>query len=70
MVVNQQFRVELSPSFPCLAERYNYSTDSACPFEEICPEECRHLIAPFAIQNNTWMEIFTGSGGGGGLRGV
>jgi hypothetical protein len=47
-----------------------YVPEEACPFSGVCPEECKHMNAPFAIQNNTWMTIFTGCGGGGGLRGI
>jgi hypothetical protein len=48
-----------------------YETELACPFQNVCPVNTRHLIAPFAIQNNTWVgEIFTGPGGGGGLSGI
>ena len=44
--------------------------ETPCPFVNICPEEAKDIQAPFAVQNRTWMTIFTGKGGGGGLRGV
>jgi hypothetical protein len=47
-----------------------YVPEEACPFSGVCPDECKDMNAPFAIQNNTWMTIFTGCGGGGGLRGI
>ncbi|MBI5526790.1 MAG: hypothetical protein HY897_10695 [Deltaproteobacteria bacterium] len=56
--------------FGWLASRHGYETPLRCPLEDVCPHDCKHMMAPFAIQNNTWTEIFTGRGGGGGLRGV
>ena len=53
-----------------LSEQYGYKTDSTCPFDSVCPSSTRGMNAPYAIQNNTWLDIFTGPGGGGGLRGV
>jgi len=47
-----------------------YDFQDCCPFEGVCPASTREMLAPYAIQNNTWMSIFTGKGGGGGLRGV
>lgn len=54
-----------------LLNSLHFETEFACPFQSVCPEDTRHLISPFAIQNNTWVgEIFTGAGGGGGLSGI
>jgi hypothetical protein len=56
--------------FRWLADEFDYTPQGICPLIGVCPGECKALNSPFAIQNMTWMEIFTGSGGGGGLRGV
>jgi len=53
-----------------LQDTFSFEAETACPFESVCPEETKEMQAPQAIQNNTWMGIFTGKGGGGGLGGV
>ena len=56
--------------FRWLSTELGYQAQSACPFLDVCPEDCKDLTAPYAIQNNTWTNIFSGRGGGGGLRGI
>ena len=53
-----------------MAENISYDCDMFCPFQDVCLEDKKNLHAPFAIQNNTWLNIFTNDGGGGGLRGI
>ena len=56
--------------FRWLADELDYRPQGNCPFLGVCPDECKAMNSPFAIQNMTWMDIFSGPGGGGGLRGV
>ena len=53
-----------------MEDTFSYEFAGGCPFAGVCPEDTKDMQAPFAIQNMTWMGIFTGRGGGGGLRGV
>lgn len=53
-----------------LNENFKYNEETFCPLQEVCKEDCKDYLAPYAIQNNTWMGIFSGSKGGGGLRGI
>lgn len=53
-----------------MKETHAYTVEGSCPFESVCPGDTREMLAPYAIQNRTWLDIFTGPSGGGGLRGV
>lgn len=53
-----------------LKDELNYDCKQSCPLLEVCPDRLKKLNPPFAIQNNTWNQIFTNEGGGGGLRGI
>jgi len=59
-----------TPFFKWLNKELGYDCNLQCPLLGVCPDELKKLNPPFAIQNNTWNQIFTNEGGGGGLRGV
>jgi len=64
-------RGKVPPGFCAwMKDTLGFRMTEPCPFQGVCKDADKSIQAPFAIQNRTWMKIFTGKGGGGGLRGV